>query len=63
MNKLYTLNDNIIAIQESIEKMSLVQLDLKIECQKALFDHKDFLKEQEKIQSQKLQKMHPEILQ
>lgn len=62
MSKLFTLNDSIISVQQSIEKESQVQLDLKIECQKALFDYKNFLKEQEEAQSKKLQEMHPEIL-
>ncbi|XP_012533158.1 uncharacterized protein LOC105834879 [Monomorium pharaonis] len=62
MNKLFTLNDNVMAIQKEIEKASQEQLDLKFECQKALFDHKNFLKEQERLQSERLQKTYPEIV-
>lgn len=62
MNKLFSLNDRIIAIQESIEEASEVQLDLKVECQKALVDHKNFLKEQEQLQRERLQKMYPGIV-
>jgi len=63
MSKLFTLNDNIMATQEAIEKASQVQLDLKIECQKAVFEHTKFLKEQEQMRSEKLQKTNPEIVQ
>ncbi|XP_011157773.2 uncharacterized protein LOC105194526 [Solenopsis invicta] len=62
MNKLFTLNDNVMAIQKDIEKASQEQLDLKIECQKALFNHKNFLKEQERLQSERLQKTYPAIV-
>ncbi|EGI57173.1 PREDICTED: uncharacterized protein LOC105153940 [Acromyrmex echinatior] len=63
MSKLFTLNDNIMATQEAIEKASQVQLDLKIECQKAVFEHTKFLKEQEQMRSERLQKTNPEIVQ
>lgn len=36
-------------------------MQLKIECQNALFDYKKFLKEQEEICSKKLQETNPEI--
>lgn len=62
MSKLFTLNDNVMATQEAIEEASQVQLDLKVECQKALFDHKKFLTEQEQLRSQRLQKTHPGIV-
>lgn len=62
MGKLFTLNDSAIAIQETIEKESQIQLDLKVECQKALFDHKNFLKQQEQLRSERLQKTNPEIV-
>ncbi|KAH0955555.1 hypothetical protein HN011_011586 [Eciton burchellii] len=62
MTKLFTLNDNIIDVQKSIETASQEQLDLKIECQKALLDYKDFLKEQERIQSERLQETNPDIV-
>lgn len=62
MSQLFTLNDNIMAIQKTIEEESQVQLDLKVECQKALSDHKNFLKEQEQLRSERLQKMYPKIV-
>jgi len=62
MNKLFTLNDSIMAIQETIEEAVQVQLDLKVECQKALFDYKNFLKEQEQLRSERLQKTYPGIV-
>jgi len=62
MTRLFTLNDNIIDVQKSIETASQEQLDLKIECQKALLDYKDFLKEQERIQSERLQETNPDIV-
>lgn len=62
MGKLFTLNDNVMATQEAIEEASQVQLDLKVECQKALFDYKNFLKEQEQLQSERLQKAYPGIV-
>lgn len=62
MSKLFTLNDNVMAIQETIEEASQVQLDLKVECQKALLNHKNFLKEQEQLRSERLQKMYPGIV-
>ncbi|XP_018343560.1 PREDICTED: uncharacterized protein LOC108749390 [Trachymyrmex septentrionalis] len=62
MSKLFTLNDNIMATQEAIEKASQVQLNLKIECQKAVFEYTKFLKEQEQMRSERLQKTNPEIV-
>lgn len=62
MSKLLAFNDSIMATQEAIEKESRLQLDLKVECQKALFDYKNFLKEQERIRSERLQETYPEIV-
>ncbi|XP_012235026.1 chromosome partition protein Smc-like [Linepithema humile] len=62
MEKLFNLNEKIMAIQKNIEEASQVQLNLKIECQKALFNHKNFLREQEQIRSEKLQETNPEIM-
>lgn len=62
MNKLFILNDSIMTTQEAIEKESRLQLDLKVECHKALFEYKNFLKEQERIRSERLQKTYPEIV-
>lgn len=61
MSKLFTLNDNVMALEEEIEEASQVQLNLKIECQKALFNYKNFLKEQKQLRSERLQKMYPRI--
>lgn len=62
MSKLFAFNDSIMAIQKAIERESRLQLDLNVECQKALFDYKNFLKEQERIRSEKLQETNPEIV-
>lgn len=62
MNKLFTLNDSIMATHESVKEASLMQLNLKLECQKALFDYKTFLSNQEQLQSEILQETHPEIV-
>ncbi|EFN77421.1 hypothetical protein EAI_14552 [Harpegnathos saltator] len=62
VSKLFTLNDNIISVQQSIEKASQTQLNLKLECQKALNDYKNFLKEQEEIRNKKLQETSPDIV-
>ncbi|KAG7198483.1 hypothetical protein KM043_005860 [Ampulex compressa] len=61
MRKLFSLNDNILAIQESIESAVKKQLKLKMQCQSALFEYKHFLKEQEELQSKRLQETNPEI--
>ncbi|XP_071554492.1 uncharacterized protein [Temnothorax nylanderi] len=62
MSKLLSLNDSVMATQKTIEEASRVQLDLKVECQKALFDYKNFLKEQEQLRSERLQKTNPGIV-
>lgn len=62
MSKLFTLNDSVMVTQEAIEEAFQVQLDLKVECQKALFDHKNFLKQQEQLRSKRLQKTNPGIV-
>ncbi|XP_011863374.1 PREDICTED: uncharacterized protein LOC105559578 [Vollenhovia emeryi] len=61
MMKLFTLNDSIMTTQEAIEEASQVRLNLKIECQKALYDYKNFLNEQEQLRSKRLQKTNPGI--
>ncbi|XP_029674410.1 uncharacterized protein LOC115242328 [Formica exsecta] len=63
MSKLLAFNDSIMTIHEAIEKGSRLQLDLKVECHQALFDYKNFLKEQERIRSERLQETYPEIVQ
>ncbi|XP_050451150.1 uncharacterized protein LOC126851334 [Cataglyphis hispanica] len=62
MSKLLAFNDSIMTTQEVIEKESRLQLDLKVECHKALFEYKNFLKEQEQIRSERLQETYPEIV-
>ncbi|KYN05209.1 hypothetical protein ALC62_03882 [Cyphomyrmex costatus] len=62
MRELFTLNDKIMDVQNAIEEASQVQLDLKVKCQKALFEHRKFLKEQEQLRSERLQKTDPGIV-
>ncbi|KAL2735528.1 uncharacterized protein V1478_003168 [Vespula squamosa] len=62
MRKLFMLNDVIISTQQSIQKAFEKQLDLKIQCQKAIFDHHSFLKEKEEQRKQKLQETNPAIV-
>ncbi|XP_024870226.1 uncharacterized protein LOC112453611 [Temnothorax curvispinosus] len=62
MSKLLSLNDSVLTIQKTIEEASRVQLDLKVECQKTLFNYKNFLKEQEQLRSERLQKTNPGIV-
>ncbi|TGZ38005.1 Uncharacterized protein DBV15_05284 [Temnothorax longispinosus] len=62
MSKLLSLNDSVLTIQKTIEETSRVQLDLKVECQKTLFNYKNFLKEQEQLRSERLQKTNPGIV-
>lgn len=62
MSKLLALTDNIMTTQVAIEKESQLQLELTIECQKALFDYNNFLKEQKQIRSERLQKTAPGIV-
>ena len=62
MSKLFTLNDNILLLQNEIEDALKVQLQLKIQCRNALFEYKSFLKEQEEIRNKKLQEMNPELV-
>lgn len=61
MRKLFTLNDTILSLQKDIQSAAKKQLKLKVKCQRALFDYKKFLKEQEEICSKKLQETNPEI--
>ncbi|XP_043525113.1 uncharacterized protein LOC122536666 isoform X1 [Frieseomelitta varia] len=62
MSKLFTLNDNILLLQNEIEDALKVQLQLKIQCRNALFEYKSFLKEQEEICNKKLQEINPELV-
>ncbi|KMQ91886.1 hypothetical protein RF55_8194 [Lasius niger] len=62
MSKLLALNDSIMATQKAIEKDSQLQLNLKVECQKALFDYQNFLEEQGQIRNKRLQETYPEIV-
>ncbi|KOX70860.1 hypothetical protein WN51_03287 [Melipona quadrifasciata] len=62
LNKLFTLNDNILLLQNEIEDALKVQLQLKIQCRNALFEYKSFLKEQEEIRDKKLEEINPELV-
>lgn len=61
MHELFTLNDKIITLQGTIEDKIQKQLDLKIECQNALYEYKNFLKEQEELRNKRLQETNPQI--
>ncbi|CAK9825974.1 hypothetical protein ANTRET_LOCUS3894 [Anthophora retusa] len=61
MSKLYYLNDTILILEEKINDAVKEQLELKIQCQNALFDYKNYLKQQEKIRSKRLQEINPQI--
>lgn len=61
MSQLFTLNDNLLTLQESIENATQEQLDLQIECQKSLYRYSAFLKEQEQLRSKRLEETNPEI--
>ncbi|KAK1131190.1 hypothetical protein K0M31_017478 [Melipona bicolor] len=62
MSKLFTLNDNILLLQNEIEDALKAQLQLKIHCRNALFEYKSFLKEQEEIRNKKLEEINPELV-
>ncbi|XP_047349494.1 uncharacterized protein LOC124949039 [Vespa velutina] len=62
MKKLFMLNDAILSTQQSVQNAFKKQLDLKIQCQKAIFDHHSFLKEKEEQRKQKLQKTNPTVV-
>ncbi|KAI4493551.1 hypothetical protein M0804_001727 [Polistes exclamans] len=61
MRKLFILNDAILSNQQCVEDAFQRQLNLKIECQKAIFDYHTFLKEQDNLRKKKLQKTNPTI--
>lgn len=61
MGKLFGIGKGILAVQQELEAEREKQLKLKIECQTALKDYHNFLKEQEEIRNQRLQKTNPEI--
>ncbi|XP_076281839.1 uncharacterized protein LOC143209700 [Lasioglossum baleicum] len=60
MDKLFIINDETLAIQKEIDEAVQKQLDLKIECQNMIFDHKKFLEEQEEVRNRRLQEKNPE---
>ncbi|KAL2729075.1 uncharacterized protein V1477_016556 [Vespula maculifrons] len=62
MRKLFMLNDVILSTQQSVQKAFKKQLELKIQCQKAIFDHHSFLKEKEEQRKQNLQKTNPNVV-
>lgn len=61
MHELFTLNDKIISLQDTIESAIQKQLNLKIECQNSLSEYRNFLKEQEELRNKRLQETNPEI--
>ncbi|KAK2575414.1 hypothetical protein KPH14_008327 [Odynerus spinipes] len=61
LKKLFMLNDAILSTQYSIQTALQKQLDLKIQCQKEIFNYHKFLKEQDEQRKQKLQKTNPKI--
>ncbi|XP_060817268.1 uncharacterized protein LOC132907846 [Bombus pascuorum] len=61
MRKLFSLNDNILIVQKEIDNATKEQLELKIQCRNALFEHKKFLKEQEEICNKKLKEINPQL--
>lgn len=60
MCKLFVLNDNILSIEKEIENALKKQLELKIQCRNALFEYKDFLKEQEELRNKRLEETNPQ---
>lgn len=60
MCKLFVLNDNILSIEKEIENALKKQLELKIQCRNALFEYKDFLKEQEELCNKRLEETNPQ---
>ncbi|XP_043800689.1 uncharacterized protein LOC122719152 [Apis laboriosa] len=60
MCKLFVLNDNILTIEKEIENALKKQLELKIQCRNALFEYKDFLKEQEELRNKRLEETNPQ---
>ncbi|XP_024944244.1 uncharacterized protein LOC107271227 [Cephus cinctus] len=61
MQKIFSLNDKVYSIQESLQKALTQQIEAKIEFWKAIYAYQDFLKEQQELRDEKLQKTNPEI--
>ncbi|XP_033341969.1 uncharacterized protein LOC117229535 isoform X2 [Megalopta genalis] len=61
MRKIYSINDELMILQKEIDEAMEKQLNLKIECQNMLYDHKKFLEVQEEMWNKKLQETNPEI--
>ncbi|KAI4504430.1 hypothetical protein M0802_000901 [Mischocyttarus mexicanus] len=59
--KLFLLNDTIMSYQQYVENAFRMQLQLKVLCQKTIFDYHAFLKEQDNQRKEKLQKTNPTI--
>ncbi|XP_076177349.1 uncharacterized protein LOC143151773 isoform X1 [Ptiloglossa arizonensis] len=59
--QLFSLNDDTLLLQRTMQDALQKQLDLKIQCQNALFDYKKFLQVQEALHNQKLKELNPSI--
>ncbi|XP_078049129.1 uncharacterized protein LOC144476281 [Augochlora pura] len=59
--KLYSINDELMMLQKEIDEALEKQLDLQIECQDMIYDHKKFLEVQEERWNKKLQETNPEV--
>ena len=47
-------------IEKEIENALKKQVELKIQCRNALFEYKDFLKEQEELRNKRLEETNPQ---
>ncbi|OAD61179.1 hypothetical protein WN48_00498 [Eufriesea mexicana] len=63
MRKLFCFNDCVLSIQNEIEEALKKQLELKIQCQNAIYDYKNFLNEQEKLRNKILEETNPQMAQ
>ncbi|XP_076654805.1 uncharacterized protein LOC143360093 [Halictus rubicundus] len=59
--KLFNVNDEMLTIQKDIDETVQKQLDLKIECQNMLYQHRKFLDEQTEIRNKKLEETNSEV--
>ncbi|XP_012256493.1 uncharacterized protein LOC105686357 isoform X2 [Athalia rosae] len=62
MKRLFVLNDSLLSIHQRMEALRIEELDLKIECQKELFNYRQFLRDQENLLDRNLQETNPEIV-
>ena len=63
LNRLLTLNDKMAAKNEKRKELMKKQYQLKVECHNAIYNHQEFLKEAEERRNQRLQELHPTIVQ